>query len=65
MASGQSHFEQSYQELTAVKRGTVGRSANVQELLDGKNICSLLHLVLRARSAKFEIEYSSVQNNFR
>lgn len=31
----QSHFEQSLQELNAVKRGTVGRSANVQELLAG------------------------------
>ncbi len=37
-----SHFEQSLQELNAVKRGTVGRSANVQELLAG---IALAHLV--------------------
>lgn len=35
MAGEASHFEQSYQELTAMKKGTVGRSANVQELLTG------------------------------
>ena len=35
MANLQSHFEQSLQELNTMKRGTAGRSANVQELLEG------------------------------